>query len=214
MRLPILLVFALVTATSAAQNYLEIYSGVNQTGDGIILRSKLDTLGHWEYMIRQGRSYCFVGWWKTYSKIEYQGTQIRNIYSPTRHCSNGEFSSDQSLRYYGPPDFTTSAISLYNGSLPDLWAGNEIIVQAQAATNFAFIPTGIVLTGTASWTTFTNNDFTGNTTCYTGFQDVTSVRAQEPIHSLVKGCESYPIDRYVFESQTQNAGQGSHLFAL
>lgn len=69
--------------------------------------------------------------------------------------------------------------------------GAEETYTGLAANNFGFIPAGLVLTGGSSWTGFFNDDFTGNSTCYSAPTSdiIFSVNlVGTVIKSLVQGC--------------------------
>lgn len=58
-----------------------------------------------------------------------------------------------------------------------------------AANNFDFVPTALILTGRSSWTGFFNNDFSGNSTCYSTAELIGWVYMYgNVVRSIVQGC--------------------------
>jgi hypothetical protein len=69
------------------------------------------------------------------------------------------------MRYFGPLDTSTKAITFINGSANHNWEGRELIIENLSANNFGFIPQVGIITGGFSWTLYSDNNFGGNSTC-------------------------------------------------
>lgn len=96
-----------------------------------------------------------------------------------------------SLRYTGPADVTTPSISIYSGNPDTSTGGVERTFTSLAATNFGFVPKWMVLTGGSSWTGFANEDFSGNSTCFTGSGLMHQVILNQiERRSVIKGCDA------------------------
>lgn len=104
---------------------------------------------------------------------------------------NGPLDSTRSLRFLGLSDTTTPSVSIYSGVMGNLAGGMERTFTGMAAANFGFVPSYMVLTGRSSYTGFANDDFSGNSTCFStpDLMETFSLHGIE-IRSLVKGCNS------------------------
>lgn len=96
----------------------------------------------------------------------------------------------QSLRYLGPSDVSAPSISIYNGVAGGTHGGAELTFTALAGNNFGFVPTGFVLTGRSSWTAFFNDNFTGNSTCYTTSALMVRSAFGTTTRSILQGCNA------------------------
>ncbi len=91
----------------------------------------------------------------------------------------------------GPLDASTVSASIYSGTTGIISGGVERTFTGSAATNFGFVPTLIVLTGRSNWTGFANEDFSGNSTCFTSTNIMENVYLDGiEVRSLVKGCDA------------------------
>lgn len=105
-------------------------------------------------------------------------------------CRNGYLPRTMSLRFLGPLETTTPSISIYSGADYNSAGGTERTFTGLAANNFGFIPTAISLTGRSSWTGFANENFSGNSTCFSTSELVAYLDISEimEIRSIVQGC--------------------------
>lgn len=84
----------------------------------------------------------------------------------------------KSLRFMGPSDTSTSAISAYNGvpNSGDHYSGIEVIVLAtEYEASFDFAPSGLLITGMSNWTAFYERNFTGPSTCFIPTSEIYTV---------------------------------------
>ncbi|XP_021959262.1 uncharacterized protein LOC110855149 [Folsomia candida] len=204
----LLRLFSFATSIFLALGFVQeitFYTEPNAGGDGFLFRSKQPDLSpHYSSQLRMVRSYCYTGWWIGFNETNYsnQNTLNQDSANGTVVCRNATFPLTMSLRYQGPLDTTTPSVSIYSGTISNYAGGIERTFTALAATNFGFVPKYMVLTGRSSWTGFFNDDFTGNSTCFSTSELVAQVYLTEiTVRSLVKGCDAkyeseyYDVDK-------------------
>ncbi len=123
-------------------------------------------------------------------------------------CVNRTIAGVKSLRYLGPINTTTPAISIYEGTNGNSAGGREIVITGPAANGFDLEPVfysflRVIITGRSSWTLFLNNDFSGNATCLIGTQEM-QLFAMYNFKSITRGCDSKWITNVVTLPENEN----------
>ncbi|XP_021963508.1 uncharacterized protein LOC110858934 [Folsomia candida] len=170
-----------------------LYTEPDAGGSGLIFRTKEPDLTQHQFILRDVKSFCSRGYWRGFSGVNYSIAWSFNHHSRDGelHCENAELPATMSLRYSGPADASTPSVSIYSGTLGTITGNVERTFTSISETNFGFVPTWMVITGGSSWTGFANEDFTGNSTCFTssyllwGF-DLRNIE----VRSIVKGCDA------------------------
>ncbi|XP_035712613.1 uncharacterized protein LOC118437575 [Folsomia candida] len=202
MLLPLLWLAACLNFAVGYVQEITFYTEPDQEGNAFRFRTKEPDLSpHYSVLLGEVKSFCYIGYWRGYDMRNY--TAVWTLSPPITfvpRCLNYTLSTTLSLRHMGPLETTTPSVSIYSG--PTSY-GIERTFTALAGTNFGFIPTGLVLTGRSSWTGFVNDDFTGNSTCFStaeliGYTSLTGIE----IRSLIQGCnarynsEYYDMDKF------------------
>ncbi|OXA55000.1 uncharacterized protein LOC110850462 [Folsomia candida] len=161
---------------------LTLYSGHNYDGDRVTFSTKRSSLTPLEEeFFRSARSYCVTGWWRGYENANFVAGSSNpfnaNNVSGISCWRNGD-KITKSLRFMGPSDTSTSAISAYNGvpNSGDHYSGIEVIVLAtEYEASFDFAPSGLLITGMSNWTAFYERNFTGPSTCFIPTSEIYTV---------------------------------------
>ncbi len=107
------------------------------------------------------------------------------------HCENATLPAMMSLQYSGPAEVSTPSVSIYSGNPGTITGGVERTFTAAEANNFGFVPKWMLLSGRSSWTGFANEDFTGNSTCFTSSYLLWGLDLRNiEVRSLVNGCDA------------------------
>ncbi|XP_035707703.1 uncharacterized protein LOC110850121 [Folsomia candida] len=141
---------------------------------------------------------CGNGYWQGFGGTGYTDGSTFAYNSGGMTCTNTSVNSTMSMRFLGPLETTTPSVSIYSGSSYDPAGGTERIFTNLAANSFGFVPTYMALTGRSNWTGFINEDFSGNSTCFSTSELVAGISLEGiEIRSLVQGCnaiyESKPV---------------------
>ncbi|XP_021951949.2 uncharacterized protein LOC110848907 [Folsomia candida] len=207
MLLPLLWLAACLNFAVGYVQEITLYTEPNQEGNAFRFRTKEPDLSpHYSVLLGEVKSHCYMGFWRAFEQRNYTSsfTFGGGIANAQPRCGNIALATTLSLRYMGPLETTTPSVSIYSGPTPGAQLdGIELTYTSLAATNFGFIPTNLVLTGRSSWTGFVNDDFTGNSTCFSTTELIryTNLAGKE-IRSLIQGCnarynsEYYDIDKF------------------
>ncbi|OXA39736.1 uncharacterized protein LOC110861107 [Folsomia candida] len=170
------------------------YADYGLQGDALRIRSKHPQLQPCEMrQIVNMKSYCAIGRWEGYISANYTDRLEFSHTNNVTTCLNLYFNyyPISSIRYLGFSETLAPSISIYSGSNDSETGGIERTFTVESANNFGFIPTYLVLTGGSSWTGFSNEDFTGESTCFStselhvGFSPHPRI-----IRSFLKGCDA------------------------
>jgi hypothetical protein len=135
--------------------------------------------------------------------MDYLGnnTISRLIANPPVYCADFNFAAIKSLRYIGTEDTSTQAISFFRGTSSNPASWKEVVVTTPALNQFGFQPIYAITQGNSNWTLYLDETFAGNSTCFiatgtSGWNAISLVNL--PVHSVLKGCDTRPIDKYVY----------------
>lgn len=159
-----------VASTGAVLQQFELFTELNQRGNSVTLGEKIPDLKDWKFFLAGVKSYCVTGHWNFFQSENYTG--IAPAFAgvedggETPRCNNrNDFGSFGSVRYLGPRDTRTKAITIYEGTTSYGLGGEELVVTGRAQTNFPMNQISrIILYGNSNWTVFNMDNFQGNST--------------------------------------------------
>ncbi|XP_035712157.1 uncharacterized protein LOC118437319 [Folsomia candida] len=170
---------------------ITFYPEPDYGGNATRFQSKEPDVTPYSELLRNVKSYCLQGYWEGYSGTDYTISNTLGFVSPdtTLLCWNRTFPLTMSLRFMGPMETETPSVSIYSGTTYSATGGNERTFTGLSANNFGFVPTFMVFTGRSSWTGFVNDDFSGNSICFSKSELIGYSFLQGwEIRSLVQGC--------------------------
>ena len=139
--------------------------------------------------VRKHSVSAFSSSWRSYRQNGFGEGHGFYWTGDTQSCDNDTtIQIINSIRYIGPRDTATPAVSVYSMRYH---GGREQVVLTVAAANIS-IPVGSYLTsGRTSWTFFTGLNFDGNSTCIpapTGSKNVAWNNYAGVVGSVARGC--------------------------
>ncbi|OXA39737.1 uncharacterized protein LOC110861027 [Folsomia candida] len=189
---------AFLSCVSFAVGYVQevtFYTEYAFQGDALRLRSKHAELTPCQLKhIANTKTFCAVGSWQGFEGQNYTGrVRFTSTSGAAMNCQEKSFkySPIKSLRYLGQLETLMPSISVNSGSNDSDTGGIERTFTNLAANNFGFIPAHLVLTGGSNWTGFSNEDFTGESTCFSTSELHVGISPHPSVvRSLFQGCDA------------------------